>query len=1210
MTARTSRLLFPCLSRTAALASLAVAAAIVSAKPVPDNLGNGLDKIVENDLINRGIITSVPAGQSSLSKTAQRNALTTNFASYRAAVAKAAAKFDTVAIADRANGRYLVDVMPNGRVPVTTLQASLQSRFPFLTITAIDTKYVGHGVIEGYVKLDDVPAIAKTQGVGSVILQLKPMHRVGAVTEFGVNQHRVNRVSTLYNQAAAHNWDGNGMTIGVLSDSYDSQPSVEGGFTTAAQDVATGDLPGTGNTVNSQPVVVLQDFISPPNATNEGRAMCQIVHDIAPKARIGFATADVGELGFANNIRALAGLAGYTYPPATQQGFAADVVCDDVLYIDEPMFQDGIVAQGVNDVVNAGKTYASSAGNDMGTDGYASVFRPIANGTGLTSATNSALVGTNINLAGVPAALYAGGFHNFNAGGLDVAQTVNTDSDAGFFILQWNDPYDTSAPNLIEPPIFEGNGTSTAGSEVSFGPFTFNPGQLYVITETGTPSLPTDNFDGIVRITDSNGKVWVDQDTGTDETVFFFAPQNTTNSYTVTVHPFAQQPPVYTQGPFHIKINAATNVSGITQDFNVLFFDTAGNFISALDTNSFVNNRPYELTQPSFNNDGFTQVQMVISRSNTTAPANAANQLRAIWLGNGASGIGPAEYRNYLTPITYGHNSAAGANGVAAYDVFRPNIAQDFTSPGPVTIYFDANSQRLATPQVRLKPDIAAANGANNTFFPIGPAPVAVDSQYDLDGYPNFYGTSAASPHVGALAALVLQAHGGPGSLTPQQVKTILQMTAFPHDLDPFFSSGSATAGNGGTVSITFSSDNSHNTGTGVNDPNAFTVSYSGPGRVASLSFNPEATPQTGGNPTGGNFNGNPTGNMPSDFLVSANYDSTPGMVWTSTYLFGTSSGLVAGDVVHTRSNPAPFPANPSPGNPTAHQWTLNFTFPNNNFTNGKFFRFNNERLMWQDATTPQGQTVPVLFRNGDYQADSLGDGVLLPEYADTPVIKPGMTFSGTIVDGATTYPFSGRMTNKIGKGYSAQDGFGFINLEAATTATLPVPGVASRKTHGAAGTFDIPLPINGPAGVECRAPGAGGSYQLVFTFDRSVGAAGNASATQGTATAAAPVMGPNVNQVTVNLTGVTNAQHLVVTLSNARDTSGDTFTPAAARMDVLFGDVGGNRTVNSTDVSQVKLQSGVAVTGSNFRNDINANGAINSSDVSSVKLASGTALP
>src|SRR5207248_1448416 len=177
--------------------------------------------------------------------------------------------------------------------------------------------------------------------------------------------------------------------------------SEEGGFTTAQQDVASQDLPGTGNVTNTQPVVVLQDFSNPPFATNEGRAMCQIVHDMAPKARIGFATADVGEVGFANNIRALGGLPGFTYPDAVQQGFKGDVVCDDVSYLDEPMFQDGIVAQGVNDVVAAGVTYCSSAANNWGTDGYASVFRPVANGTGPTSATNTALANTNINLTNV-----------------------------------------------------------------------------------------------------------------------------------------------------------------------------------------------------------------------------------------------------------------------------------------------------------------------------------------------------------------------------------------------------------------------------------------------------------------------------------------------------------------------------------------------------------------------------------------------------------------------------------------------------------------------------------------------------------------------------------------------------------------------------------------------------------------------------------------
>ena len=62
--------------------------------------------------------------------------------------------------------------------------------------------------------------------------------------------------------------------------------------------------------------------------------------------------------------------------------------------------------------------------------------------------------------------------------------------------------------------------------------------------------------------------------------------------------------------------------------------------------------------------------------------------------------------------------------------------------------------------------------------------------------------------------------------------------------------------------------------------------------------------------------------------------------------------------------------------------------------------------------------------------------------------------------------------------------------------------------------------------------------------------------------------------------------------------------------MGVLLGDVNGNGSVNSTDVSQTKLQSGQAVTNANFREDVNVNGSINATDVSSVKLKSGTALP
>jgi hypothetical protein len=532
----------------------------LSAKPVPDNLGNGLDKLVTNNLIQQGIITAAPlAGQSSTpaittkstKKAAARSSAqatagaTESFATYRAMIAEQSAGYASQAIADATTGHYLVEIMPNGRVPVTTLQASLQAKYPSIRVQAVDQNYAGHGVIEGYVAVDDVPGIAGSEGVGSVILQLRPIH--SAVTAQSVNQHRVNRINSFYNSAVSLNWDGTGMSIGVMSDSFDSQPSEEGGSTNAAADVATQDLPGAGNTTNSLPVVVLQDFISPPGATNEGRAMCQIVHDMAPKARIGFATADVGELGFANNIRALGGLPGFMYP---NQDFKGDVVCDDVSYIDEPMFQDGVIAQGVNDVVAAGVTYCSSAANNWAIDGYESVYRPVPNGTGLTAASNTALKNTNINLATVPAELYAGGFHNFNPSGdpmkQDVAQTINSGSNALAFVFQWNDPYDSSAPALIDPPIFTGNGDSEGGAAVDFQ-VNLTAGNSYVITEMATPATPADNFDAIVAVIDPNGKTIIDQDTGVDETVTFF-PQ-ISGTYTIHVHPFAT--PVDARTVFH-----------------------------------------------------------------------------------------------------------------------------------------------------------------------------------------------------------------------------------------------------------------------------------------------------------------------------------------------------------------------------------------------------------------------------------------------------------------------------------------------------------------------------------------------------------------------------------------------------------------------------------------------------------------------------------
>ena len=223
----------------------------------------------------------------------------------------------------------------------------------------------------------------------------------------GVYQHRVDQINQFYNPDAKIDLEGSGISIGFISDSIGN----------TATDVTNFDLPGAGNNpVNTQPVVILQDL----PGTDEGRGMGQIVYKMAPKARIGFATANGGEVNFANNIRALAAMPGFEYPPEIQKGFKADVICDDVGYSDEPFFQDGLIGNAVDDVAAFGVSYFSSAGNDIGTYDYDSDYRNVPNGP-------NALDGTNIKLAGVPTNLYQGGFHNFNPnpGEQDVAQTVN-----------------------------------------------------------------------------------------------------------------------------------------------------------------------------------------------------------------------------------------------------------------------------------------------------------------------------------------------------------------------------------------------------------------------------------------------------------------------------------------------------------------------------------------------------------------------------------------------------------------------------------------------------------------------------------------------------------------------------------------------------------------------------------------------------------------
>jgi hypothetical protein len=183
----------------------------------------------------------------------------------------------------------------------------------------------------------------------------QPLTNSGIVTTQGDSALRSGLVRRGYNV------NGTGVKVGVMSDSYNT---VAGNR--AAVDVSNGDLPGAANPFeNLDAVDVLGEYpfadIAP--RLDEGRAMAQIVHDIAPKAKLAFRTGFVSAGDFAQGIRALADA-------------DCKVIVDDITYITEPFFKDGVVARAVDDVVtNKGVTYFSSAGN-FGVKSYENVFAP------------------------------------------------------------------------------------------------------------------------------------------------------------------------------------------------------------------------------------------------------------------------------------------------------------------------------------------------------------------------------------------------------------------------------------------------------------------------------------------------------------------------------------------------------------------------------------------------------------------------------------------------------------------------------------------------------------------------------------------------------------------------------------------------------------------------------------------------------------------
>jgi Subtilase family len=559
--------------------------------------------------------------------------------------------------------------------------------------------------VGGWLPVDQLDA-ATTLGELHAIRAATPRTRAGAVTsqgDFAQNSDLVRSQNAL---------TGAGITVGILSDSYDcyavyanasngvpasgNAGYANNGFnTTAAGDMTTGDLPSSVNLVSAG---------NPPtpgeaNCLNygapiqlpfgdEGRAIMQIVHDVAPGAVLAFHTAENSQADFAAGIEALAA-------PVANGGGGAKVIIDDVGYFDEPFFQDGLVAQAVNAVFAQGVAYFSSAGNNgtLAYDNNAPTFTTVGTGQNI----NEHLL--NFDTTGATTTTM-----------LPVSIPPLIPGEFIAIVAEWDQPYVTGAP-----------GSGGAQNQID----------LCIQGAAGdvVNNLEPNGSLGTATCTGANAK-------GVDpvQVMFVYNPAN------ACANTAKCNSPATTLNIVVGLVNGGTTPVGRIKV--VVEDDGAGSKITQFATNS-----------------GTLQGH----------PSAA-----------GAAAVGAAFFAN--TPSC----------GAAA-----PSL-ESFSSAGGDPILFGVTGTRLATPVFRQKPDFVGPDGGNDTF--LGYKIAASDDTSTVTaclnnaGFPNFFGTSAAAPHVAGIAVLLLQADP---SLTPAQIYTVLQQSAAPIGATPTAANPNYAAGYG-----------------------------------------------------------------------------------------------------------------------------------------------------------------------------------------------------------------------------------------------------------------------------------------------------------------------------------------------------------------------------------------------------------------------------
>src|SRR5262245_45982475 len=273
-------------------------------------------------------------------------------------------------------------------------------------------------------------------------------------------------------------FDGSGVKVCVLSDGVSSLASV----------VASGDLPPGIDVLPGQS-----------GSGDEGTAMLEIVHDLAPGAPLGFATAFISEASFATNIVAL-------------KDAGCKVIVDDVSYFDESPFQEGPVVNAVNTVTAAGVLYFSSAANSGNKDhSQTGTWEGDFNGTG--------------------GAFLGGTAHNFGDGGKSILVTAGTGNPT---TLHWNDPFGGSA-NDYDLYLMDGGLTTVLDSSTNVQNGNDDPFEIMGGSATGDRIVVIQHAGAANRaINLATNRGRVDQTLGTAGNVRGHNGSNTTVSVAAT----------------------------------------------------------------------------------------------------------------------------------------------------------------------------------------------------------------------------------------------------------------------------------------------------------------------------------------------------------------------------------------------------------------------------------------------------------------------------------------------------------------------------------------------------------------------------------------------------------------------------------------------------------------------------------------------------